>query len=280
MTDLLDVENLWVRFPTRTGIFDVVRGVSFRLRREQLGIVGESGSGKTTLGRLILRTLEASAGQIVYRDRDGRDVDVTTLSKAALRTYHQDVRLVFQDPFASLNPRMTVKQIIGDPLYVSGRFKGAALEKRVGELLELVGLERQAMERYPHAFSGGQRQRIGIARALALDPRIIIADEATSALDVSIRSQILDLLLDIQKRLGLSFIFIAHDISVVRYFCDRVAVMHRGRLVELGTAEQICSAPRERYTQTLISAVPNPDPRNKRMLHRQRFREEDRKEMK
>ncbi len=244
---------------------------------ENLGIVGESGSGKTTLGRLILRTLEASRGQIVYRNRDGREVDVTALSKAELRAYHQDVRLVFQDPFASLNPRMTVKQIIGDPLYVSGRFKGAALEERVGELLELVGLERQAMERYPHAFSGGQRQRIGIARALALDPRIIIADEATSALDVSIRSQILDLLLDIQKRLGLSFIFIAHDISVVRYFCDRVAVMHRGKLVELGTAEQICSEPREHYTRTLISAVPNPDPRNKRMLHRLRFREDDRK---
>ena len=247
---------------------------------ENLGIVGESGSGKTTLGRLILRTIEASSGQIVYRNRDGQDVDVTALSKAELRAYHRDIRLVFQDPFASLNPRMTVKQIIGDPLYVSERFKGAALEERVGELLELVGLERQAMERYPHAFSGGQRQRIGIARALALDPRIIIADEATSALDVSIRSQILDLLLDIQKRLGLSFIFIAHDISVVRYFCDRVAVMHRGKLVELGTAEQICSQPREYYTQTLISAVPNPDPRHKRMLHRLRFRDEDRKEMK
>ena len=247
---------------------------------ENLGIVGESGSGKTTLGRLILRTIEASTGQILYRNRDGREVEVTTLSKTELRAYHQDVRLVFQDPFASLNPRMTVKQIIGDPLYVSGRFRGAELDERVGELLDLVGLERQAMERYPHAFSGGQRQRIGIARALALDPRIIIADEATSALDVSIRSQILDLLLEVQKRLGLSFIFIAHDISVVRYFCDRVAVMHRGRLVELGTAEQICTEPREHYTQTLISAVPNPDPRNKRMLHRLRFRDEDRKETK
>src|SRR6185437_12059147 len=145
-----------------------------------------------------------------------------------LRAYHRDVRLVFQDPFGSLNPRMTVKQIVGDPLFVSGGLKGAALDARVGELLELVGLDRGAMERYPHAFSGGQRQRIGIARALALEPRIIIADEATSALDVSIRSQVLDLLLDIQKRLGLSFIFISHDISVVRYFCDRVAVMHLG----------------------------------------------------
>jgi peptide/nickel transport system ATP-binding protein len=181
------------------------------------------------------------------------------------------VRLVFQDPFASLNPRMTVKQIIGDPLYVNGMARGPALTRRVAGLLELVGLDPLAMERYPHAFSGGQRQRIGIARALALDPRVIVADEATSALDVSIRSQILDLLLDIQKRLSLSFIFISHDISVVRYFCDRVAVMHRGRVVEMGSTEQICTAPREPYTQSLISAVPSPDPRNKRMMHRTRF---------
>jgi peptide/nickel transport system ATP-binding protein len=238
---------------------------------ENLGIVGESGSGKTTLGRLILRTVEPSSGSITYCPPDGRVVDVTALSKQELRAYHRDVRLVFQDPFASLNPRMTVKDIIGDPLFVSGAARGTALEKRVAELMELVGLDPQSMERYPHAFSGGQRQRIGIARALALDPRIIIADEATAALDVSIRAQILDLLLDIQKRLNLSFIFISHDISVVRYFCDRVVVMHRGRVVETGPAEQICTAPREPYTKSLISAVPNPDPRNKRMLHRTRL---------
>lgn len=237
---------------------------------ENLGIVGESGSGKTTLGRLILRTVEPTSGQVTYFG-DGAPVDVTGLSKRDLKAFHRDVRLVFQDPFASLNPRMTVKQVVGDPLVVSGKLRGAAIDDRVGELLELVGLDRQAMERYPHAFSGGQRQRIGIARALALDPRIIIADEATAALDVSIRAQILDLLLDIQKRLNLSFIFISHDISVVRYFCDRVAVMHRGKLVELGSAEQICTAPQEAYTRSLISAVPNPDPRNKRMLHRTRF---------
>jgi peptide/nickel transport system ATP-binding protein len=249
-----------------------VEGVDLDLYAgENLGIVGESGSGKTTLGRLILRTVEPSAGTVTYLDRESRVVDVTKLSKHGLKGFHRDVRLIFQDPFSSLNPRMTVKQVIGDPLYVSGRASGKALERRVAELLELVGLDPLAMERYPHAFSGGQRQRIGIARALALDPRVIIADEATAALDVSIRSQILDLLLDIQKRLNLSFIFISHDISVVRYFCDRVAVMHRGRLVELGTAEQICTAPREPYTQSLISAVPNPDPRHKRMMHRTRF---------
>jgi peptide/nickel transport system ATP-binding protein len=238
---------------------------------ENLGIVGESGSGKTTLGRLILRTVEPTAGTVTYRDGEGREIDVTSLSKRDLRRFHAEVRLVFQDPFASLNPRMTVRQIVGDPLLVNRRAEGAALEEKVASLLALVGLEPGAMERYPHAFSGGQRQRIGIARALALDPRVIVADEATSALDVSIRSQILDLLLDIQKRLDLSFIFISHDISVVRYFCDRVAVMHRGRIVEIGTAEEICTAPREPYTRTLISAVPNPDPRRKRMLHRLRL---------
>jgi len=238
---------------------------------ENLGIVGESGSGKTTLGRLILRTVEPTTGSVIYRGKGGEEVDVTKLGKKELRGFHREVRLVFQDPFASLNPRMTVKEVIGDPLIVNGLAKGKALEQRVAELMRLVGLDPLGMERYPHAFSGGQRQRIGIARALALDPRIIIADEATSALDVSIRSQILDLLLDIRQRLNLSFIFISHDISVVRYFCDRVAVMHRGRIVELGEAEQICTAPREAYTKSLISAVPNPDPRDKRMLHRHRF---------
>jgi peptide/nickel transport system ATP-binding protein len=215
--------------------------------------------------------VKPTSGSVRYVGRDGAPVEVTTLSKRQLRDFHRDVRLIFQDPFSSLNPRMTVKQIVGDPLYTAGLAHGAALEKRVGELLELVQLEPQSMERYPHAFSGGQRQRIGIARALALDPRIIIADEATAALDVSIRSQILDLLVEIQKRLSLSFIFISHDISVIRYFCDRVAVMHRGKMVELGTAEQVCTAPRDAYTKSLISAVPNPDPRNKRMLHRTRF---------
>ena len=238
---------------------------------ENLGIVGESGSGKTTLGRLMLRIVEPTAGSVVFRPGDGRELDVMALSKRELADYRRQVRLVFQDPYASLNPRMTIKQIIGDPLYVSGRARGRALADKVAELLELVSLDPGAMERYPHAFSGGQRQRIGIARALALDPKVIIADEATSALDVSIRAQILDLLLDLQKRLDLSYVFISHDISVIRYFCHRVAVMHRGRIVELGDARQICSDPQQPYTRSLISAVPNPDPRHKRMLHRTKF---------
>lgn len=238
---------------------------------ENLGIVGESGSGKTTLGRMILRIVEPTSGTVTYRaDATSAPVDVTALGKVDLRRYHQDVRLIFQHPFASLNPRMTVKQIIGDPLVISKGMSGKAVEVRVAELMGKVGLDPLAMERYPHAFSGGQRQRIGIARALALNPRVIVADEATSALDVSIRSQILDLMIDIQKQLHLSFIFISHDISVVRYFCDRVAVMHRGKIVEVGDAETICTNPSQPYTRRLISSVPNPDPRNKRMLHRLR----------
>ena len=276
---ILSVRNLCKHFRQGGGwlrknqaVVKAVEDVSFDLHRgENLGIVGESGSGKTTVGRMIMRILEPTSGSISYAGADGKDYDVLGLRKDDLKRYHAAVRLVFQDPFASLNPRMTVKQIVADPLIVNKIVRRENLEARVGELLEMVGLSADMMDRYPHAFSGGQRQRIGIARALALDPRVIIADEATSALDVSIRSQILDLLLDLQKRLDLSFIFIAHDISVVRYFCDRVLVMHKGQVVEIGDAETICTAPAEPYTRSLISAVPNPDPRNKRMLHRTRF---------
>ena len=277
---ILTVSKLTKVYGERGGMFGARRGtapaavndVSLDLYPgESLGIVGESGSGKTTLGRLILRVVEPTSGTVRYRERSGRFTDVLGFDRAGLRRFHAEARLIFQDPFASLNPRMTVKRIVGDPLRTNGLARGAALERRVAELLRLVGLDPSAMERYPHAFSGGQRQRIGIARALALAPRIIIADEATSALDVSIRSQILDLLLDLRERLDLSFIFISHDISVVRYFCDRVAVMHRGRVVEIGDAETICTRPSQPYTRSLISAVPNPDPRNKRMLHRTRF---------
>ena len=280
VSPILSVHNLSKIYGAPSGLFSrsggrglvAVDDASLDLfAGENLGIVGESGSGKTTLGRMILRIVEPTSGKIAYRGRpDATPMDVTTLSKVDLRRYHQDVRLIFQDPFASLNPRMTVKQIIGDPLVIAGGMSGKAVETRVGELLQKVGLDPLAMERYPHAFSGGQRQRIGIARALAVNPKVIVADEATSALDVSIRSQILDLLLDIQKQLNLSFIFISHDISVVRYFCDRVAVMHKGKIVEIGDAETICTTPSQPYTKRLISSVPNPDPRNKRMLHRLR----------
>ncbi len=252
-----------------------VEDVSFELgARENLGIVGESGSGKTTLGRLIMRSVEATDGKVTFAPHTPSAVDVLSLDQAGLRRYYQDVRFVFQDPFSSLNPRMSVRQIVGEPLRVNRTLQGRALTARVGELLELVGLDADVMERYPHAFSGGQRQRIGIARALALDPKILIADEPTSALDVSIRSQILDLLLDLQRRLDLSFIMISHDIGVIRYFCDRVAVMRRGRIVEMGDAQTVCTTPAHPYTKALISAVPYPDPRAPRMSRRVRYSED------
>ncbi|MEM7442671.1 MAG: ABC transporter ATP-binding protein [Pseudomonadota bacterium] len=275
---ILSIRGLCKRFEAKNWrgkvvhALDAVRGANFDLYPgENLGIVGESGSGKTTLGRMLLRTIEPTSGSMLYRDAKGREQDVVTMGKAQLAAFHRDIRLVFQDPYSSLNPRMTIKQIIGEPLVVNGAHKGAALDERVGELLEMVGLDRNAMERYPHAFSGGQRQRVSIARAIALQPRIVIADEATSALDVSIRAQILELMIDLQKKLDLSFIFIAHDISVVRYFCDRVLVMHQGVIEEEGDAETICTTPTQPYTQRLISAVPNPDPRNKRMINRKKL---------
>ncbi|MEQ1768250.1 MAG: ABC transporter ATP-binding protein [Devosia sp.] len=251
-----------------------VDDVSFELHAgERLGIVGESGSGKTTLGRLIVRTVEPTDGTITFSPGDGSSMDVRALHRAALRQLYQQVRFVFQDPFSSLNPRMNVRQIIGEPLRAQRILSGEPLTRRIGDLLEMVGLDADVMERYPHAFSGGQRQRIGIARALALDPKILIADEPTSALDVSIRSQILDLLLDLQRRLDLSFIFISHDIGVIRYFCDRVAVMRRGKIVEIGDAQTVCTTPSHPYTKALISAVPYPDPRAPRMSRRERYSE-------
>jgi peptide/nickel transport system ATP-binding protein len=277
---VLSVRNLSKVYETQAGFLGrkafslkAVDDVSFDLHAgENLGIVGESGSGKTTLGKALMRIVEPSTGTVAYRGEDGSMREVTSLDADGLASFRRDVRFVFQDPFGSLNPRMTVREIIADPLVVTGALRQRRqVEERVADLMTLVGLDPKGMERYPHAFSGGQRQRIGIARALALDPRVIIADEATSALDVSIRSQVLDLLLELQQRLKLSFIFISHDISVIRYFCDRVAVMHRGRIVEIGPAARICTSPEEPYTRSLISAVPNPDPRHKRMLDRHRF---------
>ncbi|MEZ5904113.1 MAG: ABC transporter ATP-binding protein [Geminicoccaceae bacterium] len=238
---------------------------------ENLGVVGESGSGKTTLGRCLLRVHDPSRGEMLYRAGGGAVADVATASGNGLERIRRDIRMIFQDPFASLNPRMNVAQIIGEPLLVNGVARGAALRSRVAELLDVVGLPATAMERYPHAFSGGQRQRIGIARAIALEPRVIVADEATSALDVSLRTQVLDLLLELQERLGLSFIFISHDISVIRYFCDRVAVMFRGKVVEIGATEEVCTNPQHGYTKALLSAVPHPDPRHRGMLGRHRY---------
>jgi oligopeptide/dipeptide ABC transporter ATP-binding protein len=222
---------------------------------ESFGLVGESGSGKTTLGKLILRLIESTSGQVLFEGRD-----VLRLSEREMRGYRAHMQIVFQDPFSSLNPRMKVKQIIAEPMIIHGIARGAELEARARELARLVGLTEDHLHRFPHEFNGGQRQRIGIARALALQPRLIILDEPTSALDVSVQAQILNLLIDLQKRLNLTYLVISHDLGVIRYMCDRVALMYLGRIMELGRVEQIFDAPQHPYTQALLSAMPEPDP--------------------
>jgi len=265
---LLDVRNLSLTFPTGLKAVD---DVSLTVRPgEALGIVGESGSGKTTMGRCLLRIYDAQKGAIDYRRPDGETVDIRTADRGALERIRREVRMIFQDPVGSLSPRKTVGQIIAEPLKIAG-MKGGALNDRIADLMQQVGLEPAWRERYPHAFSGGQRQRIGIARAIALNPRLIIADEATSALDVSLRSQMLDLMMKLQDELGLSYVFISHDMSVIRYMCDRVAVMYRGKIVELGDTDQVVSNPAHDYTRALLSAIPHPDPHNRRMHNRFRY---------
>lgn len=238
-----------------------LNNASIELRAgENLGIVGESGSGKTTLARCLQRVYNLTSGGIHYTDRNGSTVDLGTMPSNKLRPYWRDIRTIFQDPFGSLNPRMTVAKIIGEPMLVSKELTGKKLQMRVEELLELVGLPASAAQRYPHAFSGGQRQRVAIARAIGPRPRIIIADEPTSALDLSMRGKTLDLLLTLQEQMDISFIFVTHDIACVRYFCDRVAVMYKGKIVEVGDSESICTNPKHLYTQSLLSAIPFPDP--------------------
>jgi len=265
---VVTVENLSMHF----GKMKAVDGVSLSVRPgETLGIVGESGSGKTTMGRCIVRLYEPTGGAIRYRQPGGGEVDLVQAKGETLKAMRREIRMIFQDPFGSLNPRMTVAQIIGEPLLVNHVAKGRELDERVAELMEQVGLDPSWRERYPHAFSGGQRQRIGVARAIALKPKVIVADEATSALDVSLRFQVLDLLLKLQDELNLAFIFISHDIGVIRYMCDRVGVMYRGKLVEMGETDQVVGDPAHAYTRALISAVPRPDPRHRGMLGRHRY---------
>ncbi|MBM6580793.1 ABC transporter ATP-binding protein [Microvirga sp. BT689] len=265
---LLDVRNLSLTFPSGLKAVD---DVSLTVRPgEALGIVGESGSGKTTMGRCLLRIYDAQTGAIDYRRPDGDTVDIRTANKATLEKVRREVRMIFQDPVGSLSPRKTVGDIIAEPLKIAG-MKGRELNDRVADLMQQVGLEPAWRERYPHAFSGGQRQRIGIARAIALKPRLIIADEATSALDVSLRSQMLDLMMKLQDELGLSYVFISHDMSVIRYMCDRVAVMYRGKIVEVGETDQVVNNPVHGYTRALLSAIPHPDPRNRRIHNRFRY---------
>ncbi len=265
---LLDVKNLSMTFPSGLKAVD---DVSLIVRPgETLGIVGESGSGKTTMGRCLLRIYEPESGTIDFRRADGSTVDVRTAGSSTLKDIRREMRMIFQDPVGSLSPRKTVAQIIAEPLKLAG-MKGRALDDRVAELIQQVGLEPAWRERYPHAFSGGQRQRIGIARAIAVNPRLIIADEATSALDVSLRSQMLDLMMKLQDEMGLSYVFISHDMSVIRYMCDRVAVMYRGKIVEAGETDQVVNHPAHDYTRALLSAIPNPDPRDRRIHNRFRY---------
>jgi peptide/nickel transport system ATP-binding protein len=264
---LIEVRDLKKHFPIirglfrkRTGYVRAVDGITFSIAAgETLGLVGESGCGKTTTGNCLLRVVEPTAGQIIYHE-DGYEVDIRALDEEKLRDARRNMQMIFQDPYSSLNPRKTLKQIVGEPLVAHRLASGSELEDRVAHLLEVVGLRPEYMSRYPHAFSGGQRQRIGIARALALRPKLIVADEPVSALDVSIQAQTLNLLEDLQKDFGLTYLFIAHDLSVVEHISDRVAVMYLGRVVELARAEELYANPTHPYTEALLSAVPRTDP--------------------
>jgi len=266
---LLEVRNLRKFFPIVKGMFRRVVGqvravddVSFTVREgETLGLVGESGCGKTTASRCILRALAPTGGEILFRTRGGEVVDLAPMTRQELRPLRPEIQMMFQDPFGSLNPRMTLFDNVGEPLLVNGLTNRRARTDRVAELLRLVGLRPEFMHRFPHAFSGGQRQRIGIARALSTHPRLVVADEPVSALDVSVQAQVLNLLLELQSRLHLTFLFVAHDLSVVRHISDRVAVMYVGQLVELAPTAEIFSRPRHPYTAALMRAVPVPDPR-------------------
>ncbi len=266
---LLDVTGLRKHFPIQKGLLRRVVGqvravddVSFHVEEgETLSLVGESGCGKTTTARCILRALTPTAGQIRFRTAEGAVLDVATLPKSRLRPLRRQMQMIFQDPFSSLNPRRTLLDIVAEPLVANGIGSRQERLERVAELLRLVGLRPEYMRRYPHAFSGGQRQRVGIARALALNPRLVVADEPVSALDVSVQAQILNLMLDLQAQLRLTYLFVAHDLSVVKHVSDRVAVMYVGRIVEMAPTEPLFATPRHPYTEALLSAVPKPDPR-------------------
>jgi len=237
-----------------------VSGVSLRVPTgATFGLVGESGCGKTTVGRMIVGLERPTAGSIIFEGRE-----IAGLSRRAMRPLRREMQMVFQDPYASLNPRKRVGQIVGEPLRLQGVAKGGELRRQVQGLLERVGLAPEHYDRFPHEFSGGQRQRIGIARAIALRPKLIVADEPVSALDVSIRAQIVNLLADLQQELGLTYVFVAHDIGIVRHVSDRIAVMHEGKIVEEGPADRVCEQPRDAYTKQLLAAVPIPDPREAR----------------
>ncbi|MCX6019871.1 MAG: ATP-binding cassette domain-containing protein [Chloroflexi bacterium] len=255
-------------FPIRQGFLQrvvgqvkAVDGVSFKLReKEVLGLVGESGCGKTTVGRTLLRLYDPTSGEIRFRSKAGDWVDIAKISQHDMKPLRKEMRMIFQDPFSSLNPRLTVGELIAEPLEIHGVAKGKEAEDRVAELMRSVGLDPAYMRRYPHEFSGGQRQRIGLARTLSLNPRLIVADEPVSALDVSVQAQVLNLLQELQQKLGLTLIFVAHDLSVVEHISDRIAVMYVGRIVEMADTEVLLNDPQHPYTEALLSSIPPASP--------------------
>ena len=268
---LLEVKSLKRYFPIEKGFWRKVVGyvkavddIDLYIKEgETLGLVGESGCGKTTTGRCILRAIEPTEGEIIFKTKDDKMIDIARLGKKELRRMRKNMQMVFQDPYSSLDPRMTVLDIIGEPLLVNKIAKGKELQEKVKDLVKVVGLNIKHLKRYPHAFSGGQRQRIGIARALAPNPKLVVADEPVSALDVSVQAQILNLLQDLQEEFNLTYLFIAHDLSVIEHISDRVAVMYVGKIVEMAETEELFLNPQHPYTEALLSAVPKPDPRLK-----------------
>lgn len=273
---LLETRGLSKYFPIKKGMWGKTVGhvkavdqVDLQIKHGQtVGLVGESGCGKSTLGRCILRAYEPTAGEIRYRRDDGEVVDLAPLTERQLKPYRKTIRMIFQDPFSSLNPRMTLADIIGEPLRVNGVVRESEVEDRVSALLRRVGLRPEYLRRYPNAFSGGERQRVGLARALALEPRLVVADEAVSALDVSVRAQILNLMKDLQEEENLTYLFISHDLSMVEYMADEVVVMYVGHVVETGPTADLYRRPNHPYTEALLSAVPNPDPNSARARDR------------